>query len=192
LLTSGPSAAGHASLPVNHVQISPVITYGQSHHPHHQAPTPLPNAYSHSPQGHLSLLPAHTGGTTRSFHGTITTTVSGVETILPTQTFLTYSPEQRETIMHPTGVVQTSGYGHVGGSYGNTASAPIDVPPGAPPPPPPVDIKTGKPLTVKIASMAGSVAPSRASTVHSTKTARTTGEKKPCSNCGHTSKSAPG
>ncbi|OCT52248.1 hypothetical protein CLCR_08972 [Cladophialophora carrionii] len=106
--------------------------------------TSVPRRYMKTHQqylGHFSFLPSDPSrhGLTRTFSGQVTTTVHGVETILPTRDYLKHIPEDRHTIIHPPGLVMESGY--------HNAKA-MGPPLNAPPPPPPIDIKTGRPLSV--------------------------------------------
>ncbi|OQV09262.1 hypothetical protein CLAIMM_13398 [Cladophialophora immunda] len=102
--------------------------------------------YGQVPYLHPGQYASNTG-ITRAFKGHITTTVHGVETIMPTHEYLNHPQETRSAILNPR-LRLDSGY------YPN----PIPPPPDAPPPPPPIDITTGKPKSesTKSCSEAGS------------------------------------
>jgi hypothetical protein len=72
-------------------------------------------------------------GTTRVFKGRITTTFEGVESAIPTTEYLAYTPEQRQIVHYPPGVVINHG-----GWTNNTGKIPV--PADAPPPPPPLQL----------------------------------------------------
>ncbi|EXJ59196.1 hypothetical protein A1O7_06628 [Cladophialophora yegresii CBS 114405] len=118
-----------------------------SHHPQNNLHFGPPQVY-----GHFAFLPSDPSrhGLIHAFTGQVTTTVHGVETILPTRDYLKHTPQDRHNIIHPPGLVMESGYHN---------AKPMDPPPNAPPPPPPIDIKTGKPLSVAGGASASDVGP---------------------------------
>ncbi|OAG42386.1 hypothetical protein AYO21_03262 [Fonsecaea monophora] len=115
LLTGSSPSESEVNSSPNAVLFGPVQQYGQVSYLH-------PGQY------------ASNTGITRAFKGHITTTVHGVETIMPTHEYLHHPEETRSAILNPR-LRLDSGY------YPN----PIKPPPDAPPPPPPIDITTGKP-----------------------------------------------
>ncbi|EXJ71382.1 uncharacterized protein A1O5_05189 [Cladophialophora psammophila CBS 110553] len=115
-LLTGPSPSeSETSSSPNAVLFGPLHQYGQVSYLH-------PGQYTSNT------------GITRAFKGYITTTVHGVETIMPTHEYLAHPQDTRSAILNPH-LRLDSGY------YPN----PIKPPPDAPPPPPPIDTSTGKP-----------------------------------------------
>ncbi|KIX94943.1 uncharacterized protein Z520_09253 [Fonsecaea multimorphosa CBS 102226] len=115
-LLTGPSPSESEVNSSPNISFGPVQHYGQVSYLH-------PGQY------------ASNTGFTRAFKGHISTTIHGVETIMPTHEYLSHPQETRSTILNPHLRLDSGYYPH-----------PISPPPDAPPPPPPIDITTGKPF----------------------------------------------